>query len=1225
MLKGRIKKDITVRFIPNILIKEGRTLQSFPYDRRWTIRRYLKKAQLPFEDMRISVNGRLIKNIHQHLQSGDEISLSPHIEGVQFFQWVFAIAQVAMTAYSIYQAVTASKVKMPSYDTEGSGLDDGSPSASWTGAKTVREPNGSIPIIYGRRLTGGTVINEFISTDGEKNYLNSLVAICEGPIKSITLSRINKNAAANFTNYTEETRLGTGDQEPIKNFEDLHDIKSLSIKLDKNEPYTYTSTISDLEAFEVLVRLPSGIYQQDSSGTFLSWAATFKVEYKLHTDPDWIDLGETTISGKTSSVIQKIFRKDGLTAGQYDIRITKTSEDPSDLTYPITIGELYLTGIDEINTDELAYPYTALDGLETLAIDELQGDEPNYEFITEGKLVSAPKIMNGAAQVDWEDYYWDPDTEQYKLLADDTVLSWDGTTYVEQFCANPIWCLYDLTTNTRYGLGDYITTSDHDLDFLLEKSRYCEERVSDGEGGYEKRFRMDVCIDSPQSALDLIMSLATIFRGLPFYSDNGKIKIDIDKPADPVQLFGMGNIIKDSFSQTWGSRRDIPNIVHVQFDNEDNYYEQEMISVVDEESLAAGDPKRIKQIRYYGTKLSYAIRFGRDYIKTAKYTNRTISISSGMGAFIRQCGEVIDIAHDVPQWGYSGVVQAGSTTTKVKIDRTVIIESGKSYAIRVDSATGAYEEKVVTDAPGSYTEVTVSEAFSFTPAKDDFYSFGELNKIVLPARIMSLKRKRLGEVEIQAQEYNEDKYDETAVVIPVKKTSSLNINIPDVENLTLTERLVKLKDGTIEDVIDVWFSKPDTTNYILHAFDKARIYISDDDGASWTYLGETQGTHFAIEGGIKDLYTYTIAVTTVSSNGHEEKAIAASPQAEITIIGKSAPPADVSSLSIEQLEDQCMLTWPSVDDVDLKGYELRKGTSWETGIVVDTIFDGTKYRLSTFGPGLNQFFIKAIDTSGNYSLNAASASILITRRPGVNLVAAFYGQDNMGRPDEIWIDETIQQIWRNLYNTAYNRICLMGKSTNRWDTWEMSWEEAEAGDYEYDYPIAVGEYPWVAGIYDFGVVLENVMLTYNMFWLSDEKMVSLVEYRYSTDGITWTDWKLYSPGFITARYVQFRGNIIAYTAYAVAVYFEANSFLDLADVQEFISNQDIAIGGTYVYFSRSYIVVPTIVVTTISASSPLVPILSPAYISQVGFHCILRNSETQAFEAGKINALVKGY
>jgi len=1071
------KRDITIRFVPNILADEGRVLKSFPYNRDWTIRRYLKKSGFDFKDMRISVCGHEAQNLSKHLTIGDEIVISPRIEYIpgatefaamnllqQMAIVAFNVATVGMMVYSIYSAFAAKTPKLSTFNTSGEGLDEG-PSYAWDGVRTTADVGRPIPVIYGERVVGGNVLNEYVSTDGDNSWLHTLLGIGWGELESVTMRRINRNTAANYSGWSLTTRLGTLNQTVIPNFHDSHNLISVNVQLTQNNAYTYTTDGNDVEAFEIHLSIP-GLSQQDEQGNILSWDITYKVEYKLHSAGSWTDLGSTTISKRTRNSFKSIYRKDGLTAGQYDIRITRTSADPSDLNYPITTGELWFERIDEISCeDEQIFPRVALAAVDSLALEQLSGAFPDYELLVKGRKIMTPKVMNGAVDVPWDDYYWDPDDECYKLFSDDTALTWDGETFITAYSANPVWCNYDLQTNRLFGAGHYITPADNDIDLLIEQSQYCEEKVSDGAGGYQKRFRMDIVIDSQQKALDLIMQLCTIFRAYPFYSDKGQVKTVIEKPETPVQLFTPGNIIEKSFSESWGSRRDVPNVVNVQFDDENrNYTTQTVQAYVDNAALIANKPLNSVTVRFYGVKESYARRYGRDYFLALKYISETIKFRSALGSMIRQCGEVIDIAHDVPQWGFGGTVKADFvykgdydadadyaandavtwtdtleykalqactgidptntaywaviSRTKVKLDRTVIIESGKSYAIRVDFAKGGYEEGTITDAAGSYTEVNVSTAFSKTPIAYDVYSFGEVDKLVKPGRIMGINRNRNGEIEFEVPEYNENIYDDTAVVISEKKVSSLSTDFPDVTDLTLGETVVTKTDGTIENAIEVSFSKPNLSTYVFNTYKKAKIYYSDNGGISWIYAGETSGTEFVISTKIKIGIEYTVAAVSVGLDGREND-IAGSPQDTITLLGKLTPPADVTGFAYTFLKELVM-RWDKNAESDFAGYEIRQADrNWGLGDVTEAIYltteDGDQlitesgdnliaeqsstdpliYKgfSTTFtipapasrAPGT--YYIKAFDTSGNYSANAVAITP-VNSAPAAPLIAS---------------------------------------------------------------------------------------------------------------------------------------------------------------------------------------------------------------------------------------------
>jgi predicted phage tail protein len=1224
------KRDITIRFIPNLLADEGRILKSLPYNRDWTIRRYLKKSKFDFKDMQVAVNGNKVEDLNKHLTVGDEITIFPEIEiaaiGAAIYVWWMSLGVVgatlfivgaALTIYSIVSALMVRSPKLPTFNTSSSslagegGLDEG-PAYSWDGARTTSDVGRPIPVIYGERVVGGNVLNEYVSTDGNNSWLHTLLGIGWGELESITLRRINRNTATNYPGWSLTTRMGTLNQEVIPNFHDSHNLISIGVPLIQSNAYTYTTDGNDIEAFEIYLQLPSGLWQQDTDGSILSYAVTYHVEYKLHSSESWTDLGSTTISAKSRSALKRIFRASGLDPGQYDIRVTKTSAE-SDFTHT---NDLYLERIDEISCeDEQIFPMVACAAVDSIALEQLSGAFPDYELFIKGRKIMTPQVLNGATPVPWDDYYWDPDDACYKLW-DGTPLTWDGETFVTAYSANPIWCTYDLQINKIFGAGHYITAADNDIDYLIEQSQYCEERVPDGIGGYEKRFRMDIVIDSQQKALDLVLQLCTIFRAYPFYSDKGQVKIVVEKPEIPAQLFSPGNIIEKSFSESWGSRRDIPNVVNVQFDDEDNNYTTQTVqAVVDDEALVANKPLNSVLIRYYGVKKSYAIRYGRDYFKTLKYISNTIRFSSALGSMIRQCGEVIDIAHDVPQWGFGGTVRGAIykgdysavityavneavtyeedeykciepslnhlpidtdyweaiSRTTIKLDRTVTIESGKSYSIRVDFARGGYEEKTVIDASGSYTEVNVNEAFSKTPLAYDIYSFGEVEKVVKPGRIMGITRNRSGEIEFEVPEYNENIFDDSAVIIPQTKYSSLSLSAPFVASLKLTERLTKLGDGTIEDVIDVWFDKPSFADNAVKSYQKARIYLSDNNGLSWEYCGETQGIHFSIVGGLRDGMTYIVTVVSVTTDG-EEGSRAASPSSSITLIGKSAPPSDVSTFLVNQNRDRLYFGWPGVADIDLAGYEIRVGESWEAGYILATQIKNTSFISLNLKVGADQkFWIKAIDTSSNYSTNPTQATITIDSIPFSNIIESYSEQTGWAgsKTNTVKVDDNLEIAEGELSGTY----------------------ETPVRDVIYVATFKIGIETVIVDASSAGRMNDSPTRRMNdspTRRMSGEEVTGAASFEIKTseDNITWSSWQAWQPGDYKCRYFQLRMTLARSDASNTIRCSEFNYYTDLPDMDENDTDEVTDAGtGKAVTFGKVFHEAPNVNIDILSGDA----------------------------------------
>lgn len=968
---------IIIKYIPNILSKDGRKETCVEHAQHKTIDDYICEAGYPADGMKAIVSGKVVRGFARGVHDKDEIIITPDVNFdpgtwsaiVAVFTVISTIAAIAAVGYGIYQAITYKKPSLPSFgnvgaNSGGGAMDESSPTYGWEGVQTTQEVGLPIAIVYGEHKIGGNVINSYISTDGDKNYLNVLLGLCEGEIDSISSIQINDNPIANFTGIDTYERYGTNSDSIVEGFEDLHDEKSVNVELTKDNAHTYTTVGTAVEAFQILLRMPNGLFYTDSgNGSVNAWQVTYKVEYKLHTDGSYTDLGSFTIDAKSRSVVRRYFRKDGLTAGQYDIRVTRTSDD-SDFYH---IGDLYWHTLDEITTDDLAYPNIAKLGVKALASEQLSGSMPNITCVVKGKKVYQPKIMNGETEVDWEDYYWDSTNSKWKLLADDTELSWDGTTYVTKWCANPAWCLRDLLVNTRYGLGEYITTSNiNDADFLA-LAKWCEEKLDDGDSGYEKRMRMDVVLDSPTRAPDLFQQLASAFRGMIFYSE-GTLKVIADKAETPVQLFGMGNIIEGSFSQQWRSKKDIPNVIEVQYLNKDRNYEQEQIAYIDETALAAGDPIRKKQIRIFTTRTSQAIREGRYALLVNKYIDRSVSFKVAIDAVAIQAGDVINVSHDVPQWGLSGRVQTGSTTTKVKLDRSVTLAAGTTYKVRVKFTDDTSEEKTISDGAGTYTEVNVSSAFSQAPAAYDVYAVGATDAVVKPFRVMSLQKDAKNEIVINAVEYDDDIYDDSAITLPTDNYSALDPQLPDVTGLTLTEAVITENDGTITNAIDAWFDLPNTVDTgVINLYKGAKIFLSDDNQNSWTYQGYTEGSHFQIRGGFVVGTTYYVAVVSVGTDGRANQ-IGDSAISSIAIAANTQKPIDLATFTYT-FDKVLEMNWTPVTNKDLAGYEIRdEDANWGSS-GEHLIYKGlaTKLRLEPSARTAPTYYIKAFNTSGIYS------------------------------------------------------------------------------------------------------------------------------------------------------------------------------------------------------------------------------------------------------------------
>lgn len=94
------------------------------------------------------------------------------------------------------------------------------------------------------------------------------------------------------------------------------------------------------------------------------------------------------------------------------------------------------------------------------------------------------------------------------------------------------------------------------------------------------------------------------------------------------------------------------------------------------------------------------------------------------------------------------------------------------------------------------------------------------------------------------------------------------------------------------------------------------------------------------------------------------------------VLGKSEAPSTPSSFTYEVRGSDILLKWSQIADPDLSSYEIRLGTTFDSGtLLVNTKSSNYVYR--SLVAGIHTFWIKAVDTSGNLS-TARSLNITIS-------------------------------------------------------------------------------------------------------------------------------------------------------------------------------------------------------------------------------------------------------
>lgn len=184
------------------------------------------------------------------------------------------------------------------------------------------------------------------------------------------------------------------------------------------------------------------------------------------------------------------------------------------------------------------------------------------------------------------------------------------------------------------------------------------------------------------------------------------------------------------------------------------------------------------------------------------------------------------------------------------------------------------------------------------------------------------------------------------------------------------DQLLRLQDGSI--VSRILVTWPEATMPGVFNNGKVEIEAQKDDSTVWQKSeakgDETSGYVSPVEDGA--FYAVRVRYVDPYFNVKSDWAYADLHQ----VVGKTEPPPNVEAFSITN----GVLSWPEITGVpDLAGYEIRfhygRKTSWEDAArLSDGILASSPWKPELIPPGAITLMIKAVDTSGNVSLNAAS-------------------------------------------------------------------------------------------------------------------------------------------------------------------------------------------------------------------------------------------------------------
>ena len=761
---------------------------------------------------------------------------------------------------------------------------------------------------------GGTPHEEKDNLDS-KSFARILDLIGEGEIsglvdgaKSIFFNNTPLQAADgsfNFKDVSFETRTGTSSQTVIpvtRNVATTKTVASAGTAIPAGSAGRVIQiTDSDVDAVSVQITVPALQRFSDEGdifGTIVELAIL--VQYSGGGYQTVLSGGSAKIAGRTPDPYVRDYLVNLNGAFPVNIKVQRITADSTSSKLQ---NDIQFNSYVEIKYDKRSYPNSALIGLKVDA--EQFSSIPSRKYLVRGIKVKIPH--NATVNADGSLSYTG---------------TFNGTLGAAQYTNDPAWCLYDLLTSSRYGLGAHVIETEIDKFSFYAASVYCSQQVDDGTGtgGTEPRFTCNVNINNQQEAYNVVNQMCSVFRAMPYY-EAGNLTITQDAPKDASYLFTLANVLEPGFTYSNTSQRQRPTVVVAK------YLDLELRDINYVEEIDTANQARygsvVKNIDAFAcTSRGQAARLAKWLLYMSNVEREVVSFTTSIdaGAVVRP-GQIIEIADPVRSGERRGGRIVSATTNSVTVDDATGLSIQGASTLSVVLPDGTVEQVTVSGITN--TVFSLGQHFSVAPNPNSVWIFETSTILTTTWRVIEVKEQDRTNYVITASEYNSGKYNhiENGIALPVRDVTNLDIPPAAPSNVSATEVIYENTGIARVKIVVSWTSTSDT-HYIRYRLENGNfISRTVDNSKSYEILDTIAGN-------------YQIEVYSVSSSGLRSTTFN-TPQSPFFVAkGKTDPPSNVSGVSLLPIDEtSAILSWDRATELDvlLGGKTLIRHSSKTTG------------------------------------------------------------------------------------------------------------------------------------------------------------------------------------------------------------------------------------------------------------------------------------------------------
>ncbi|KKM71127.1 hypothetical protein LCGC14_1433760, partial [marine sediment metagenome] len=442
---------------------------------------------------------------------------------------------------------------------------------------------------------------------------------------------------------------------------------------------------------------PSGLVRIEDDGTKVDFSVDIRIEYTPTGMGAWQQApgSPVTTTEKLTSAVRRSLRW-RVANGQYDVRLTRLSEDDTSTQIASVSTWTALRTISRVNP--ILLPGLATTAFRIKATDQLSGAVDNFNGIVQG-------------------IHYDLVATNYWELAE---------------TSNPA----ALFREVAQGIANANPIPNSELD-VAALELWHPYNVTES-------WTFNLVVDFNSTVKGLLDQIASAGRATrTMVNELWSVAFD-DIKTIPVQHFTPRN--------SWGFNAqkifiDLPHAFRIRFLNEDNDWAPDERIVYDN-GFSINNASKFETLELQGiTSIENIWKVGRYHIASVRLRPERYSFNVDIESIICVKGDLIRLAHDVPQFGLASgrivtVNDNGTHATDIDVDENCIMEGGKTYTVRFRFQDGSSSLNPVDLSVGDNSNLvfTTPILLANAPSVGDLFMFGEVGLESVEVLVASIER-----------------------------------------------------------------------------------------------------------------------------------------------------------------------------------------------------------------------------------------------------------------------------------------------------------------------------------------------------------------------------------------------------------------------------------------------------------------------------------------------------